>query len=182
MDLNLELYDKLKRQFPELEEGVVKEALVLYGNNFDGARKALQDKYYGDDKAIEKEVSLWSSIFGESEAGRTDDWSIESLTDGVATFGMQLIQGMDTVADAIGSIGDLIPDLIFGDDEEEYTQEELKNMTKRDKQGQVVVGGSRGRGIKKRGAHSSEPAPGTAPLKNNDELDDEETDDWTKED
>lgn len=127
-------------------------------------------------------MSLWSSIFGESEAGRTDDWSIESLTDGVATFGMQLIQGMDTVADAIGNIGDLIPDLIFGDDEEEYTPEELKNMTKRDKQGQVVVGGSRGRGIKKRGAHSSEPAPGTAPLKSNDELDDEETDDWTKED
>lgn len=42
MELDLELYDKLKRQFPELEEGVVKEALVLYGNNFDGARKALQ--------------------------------------------------------------------------------------------------------------------------------------------
>jgi len=46
MDLNLELYDKLKRQFPELEEGVVKEALVLYGNNFDGARKALQVRVF----------------------------------------------------------------------------------------------------------------------------------------
>lgn len=46
MDLDLELYDKLKRQFPELEEGVVKEALVLYGNNFDGARKALQVRVF----------------------------------------------------------------------------------------------------------------------------------------
>ena len=142
----------------------------------------LQDKYYGDDKAIEKEVSLWSSIFGESESKQNDDWSIEALTDGVATLGMQLIQGMDSVADAIGSIGDLIPDLIFGEDEEEYTQEELRNMTSRDKQGQVVVGGSRGRGVKKRGSNTPAPAPGTAPLKSTDELDDEETDDWTKED
>lgn len=142
----------------------------------------VQDKYYGDDKAIEQEVSLWSAIFGESEAGKTDDWSIEALTDGVANLGMQLMQGMDSVADAIGSIGDLIPDLIFGDEDEEYTQEELRQMASRDKQGQVVVGGSRGRGIKKRGAHTAAPAPGTAPLKSTDELDDEETDDWTKED
>lgn len=141
----------------------------------------VQDKYYGDEKAIEQEVSLWSTIFGETESGRTDDWSIEALTDGVAQLGMQLIQGMDSVADAIGTIGDLIPDLIFGDDDEE-AQAELRHMASRDKQGQVVVGGSRGRGVKKRGAHNAAPAPGTAPLKSNDELDDEETDDWTKED
>lgn len=42
MELDSELFDKLKRQFPELEEGVVKEALILYDNNFDRARKALQ--------------------------------------------------------------------------------------------------------------------------------------------
>lgn len=127
-------------------------------------------------------MSLWSAIFGESENGQGDDWSIESLTDGVANLGMQLIQGMDSVADAIGSIGDLIPDLIFGDDEEEYTQEELRQISSRDKQGQVVVGGSVGRAIKKRGAHGAPSAPGTAPLQSTDELDDQETDDWTKED
>jgi hypothetical protein len=42
MGLDIERFDKLKRQFPELEEGVVKEALILYDNDFDRARKALQ--------------------------------------------------------------------------------------------------------------------------------------------
>jgi hypothetical protein len=144
----------------------------------------MQDKYYGDDNAIEQEVSLWSSLFGESDAKGGDDWSIDALTDGVASLGLQLIQGMDSMADAIGSLGDMIPDLIFGPEDEEYTKEELANLTKKDKHGQVVVGGNRARGVKKRGAghNATEPSPGIAPLQNENELDDEESNDWTKED
>ncbi|KAI8112689.1 hypothetical protein M9434_004010 [Picochlorum sp. BPE23] len=186
MGLDIERFDKLKRQFPELEEGVVKEALILYDNDFDRARKALQDKYYGDDKAIEQEQSLWSTVFGESEGGaaQADDWSLDSITDGVANLGLQLIQGMDSVADAIGGLGDLIPELLFGPEEEELTKEEMEKFTTRDKKGQVVVGGSQNmRGAKKRGGGGAqEQVSGTAPLKSVDELDDEESNDWTKED
>lgn len=145
-----------------------------------------QDKYYGDDKAIEQEQSLWSTVFGESEGGaaQADDWSLDSITDGVANLGLQLIQGMDSVADAIGGLGDLIPELLFGPEEEELTKEEMEKFTKRDKKGQVVVGGTQNmRGAKKRGGGGTqEQVSGTAPLKSVDELDDEESNDWTKED
>lgn len=98
-------------------------------------------------------------------------------------MGLQLIQGMDSVADAIGGLGDLIPELIFGAEEDELTKEEMDKFTTRDKKGQVVVGGTQNmRGAKKRGGGTQEHLSGTAPLKSVDELDDEESNDWTKED
>lgn len=44
MDSDLVL-EKLRRQFPELEEGVVKEALMIGDYNFDRASKILQVRY-----------------------------------------------------------------------------------------------------------------------------------------
>lgn len=37
---------------------------------------SLQDKYYSSEKGIDKETSLWSSIFGGQEGGTTAnaDW------------------------------------------------------------------------------------------------------------
>jgi hypothetical protein len=56
MDSELVL-EKLRRQFPELEEGVVKEALMIGDYNFDRASKILQVRY-----------DLWG-IFGKSRLG-----------------------------------------------------------------------------------------------------------------
>lgn len=89
--------------------------------------------------------------------------------------------GVDNVADTIGSIGDLLPELLFGPEDEEMTQEALEKASKGDK-GQVVFGGSRSGMIKKRGEKAPARVPGTAPLKSAEELDDEESNDWTKED
>jgi len=44
MDSEL-VMEKLRRQFPELEEGVVKEALMIGDYNFDRASKILQVRY-----------------------------------------------------------------------------------------------------------------------------------------
>ena len=65
--LDEELYDKLKRYFPELQEATVKEALVLASNNVELARATLQDRWYSaDTAATEKEVSFWSALFGDT--------------------------------------------------------------------------------------------------------------------
>lgn len=147
----------------------------------------MQAKYYSEETGIEKEKSLWDTFFGgdgAGTAGKGDDWSLDSISDGVMNLGVQLIAGIDSVADTIGTIGDLIPELIFGPEEEEYTKEELEKMTKGDK-GQVVVGGNTRsmRLVKKRGHHQQqEERQAIAPLKTEDELDDEESNDWTKED
>lgn len=186
MDSEL-MMEKLRRQFPELEEGVVKEALMIGDYNFDRASKILQDKYYSSEKGIDKEASLWSSLFGgeEGETTANADWSLDGLSDGVANLGLQIMAGLDNVADTIGSIGDLIPELIFGPEEDEAAAVESAKALKGDKKGQVVVGGgNRSGAVKKRGATgaSQKPAPGIAPLTSTDELDDEESNDWTKED
>eukprot|EP00889_Picochlorum_renovo_P000348 jgi/Picre1/27378/NNA_000345.t1 len=120
MGLDIERFDKLKRQFPELEEGVVKEALILYDNDFDRARKALQDKYYGDDKAIEQEQSLGPPSLANPKA-----------------------EQLKRTTDAIGGLGDLIPELLFGPEEEELTKEEMEKFTTRDKKGQWLLEGRR---------------------------------------
>lgn len=112
--------------------------------------------------------------------------SLDSLSDGVANLGLQIMAGLDNVADTIGSIGDLIPELIFGPEEDEAAAAESAKALKGDKKGQVVVGGgNRSGAVKKRGATggaAQKPAPGIAPLTSTDELDDEESNDWTKED
>ena len=75
--------------------------------------------------------------------------------------------------------GDLIPDLIFGTDE--YRMEDEAQAAARDKE-QVVVGGSRGTAVKKRGMPGK---PVDSPVMKTPQTDlasDEEGDDWTKED
>ena len=192
-----EQYDKLKRYFPELQEATVKEALVLSSNNVELARATLQDRYYGDDTATtEKEVSIWSALFGDTSTSATnggsasyaaqneDDWGLDALTTGFAQLGNSLMEGLDSVADAVGNLGDLIPELIFGDEyyeDDEYDEDGGGRRSGKD--GEVVVGGKRQ--LKKRGGGGrtgNSKGEGTKVLGSLDELSDESGDDWTKED
>ena len=94
-------------------------------------------------------------------------------------LGMQLLMGVEVVADTLGSLGDLIPDLIFGADE---SYDEANPAGAKDKD-EVVVGGNRGGLVKKRATPAAKGEPATAAVKDEDEHGtDEETDDWTKED
>ena len=190
------------------------------------ARETLQNKYYGPESAIEKEVSIWSAFFGDTSASANDgstsyaaqaddDWGIDALansfaqlgnslcvfglggasvlgtkhasrithhalTVGIRSFSSARIDGLDQVADAVGNLGDLIPELIFGeeyyeDDEEYYEEGGRRNR----KDGEVVVGGKRQ--LKKRGGGTK--AEGTHALASAEDLsDDERGEDWTKED
>ena len=101
-------------------------------------------------------------------------------------LGTSLLLGVEAVADTLGSLGDLIPDLIFGADDEYYVDEEGNRQSKKDRD-QVVVGASRSSAIKKRqtpGKPAAAPEP-PAPVRVQHEVEyatDEETDDWTKED
>ena len=90
--------------------------------------------------------------------------------------------GVEAVADTLGTLGDLIPDLIFG--EEEYYEDEDGVRQSRKERDQVVVGSSRGNAVKKRGTpHSTKPETPPGPRHQEEEFaTDEETDDWTKED
>ena len=83
--------------------------------------------------------------------------------------------GVEAVADTLGSLGDLIPDLIFGTDDQ-YEEEGQQGGRDRD---QVVVGGSRGSLVKKRGGNDKAVE---VPHEEAEYATDEETDDWTKED
>ncbi len=204
--LDEELYDKLKRYFPELQEATVKEALVLASNNVELARATLQDRWYSaDTAATEKEVSFWSALFGDTSTSSTtastgdgstsyaarageDEWGLDVLTNSFAQLGNSLIEGLDTVADAVGNLGDLIPDLVFGD--EDYEDDEYDEGDDGDgggrrtgKGGEVVVGGKLR--LKKRGGGGRAgdgKGEGTKVLASLDELSDESGDDWTKED
>lgn len=201
--LDEEQYDKLKRYFPELQEATVKEALLLASNNVELARATLQDRWYNDNTAAtEKEVSIWSALFGDtstssataSTGGRSasyaargggDDWGLDALTNSFAHLGNSLIEGLDTVADAVGNLGDLIPDLIFGDEdyEDDEYYEDDEGGRRAGKGGEVVVGGKRR--LKKRGGAGRAgdgKGEGTKVLASTDELSDESGDDWTKED
>lgn len=193
--LDEEQYDKLKRYFPELQEATVKEALVLASNNVELARATLQDRWYNDDTAAtEKEVSFWSALFGETSTSSTtatstaragdDDWGLDALTNSFSQLGNSLIDGLDTVADAVGNLGDLIPELIFGEEdyEDDAYYEDDDGARRAGKGGEVVVGGKRR--LKKRGGGRAGDGKGegTKVLTSTDELSDESGDDWTKED
>ena len=92
--------------------------------------------------------------------------------------------GVEAVAETLGSLGDLIPDLIFGPEEEYYQDGEGNPTTAPRDRDQVVVGGSRGAAVKKRGGPGMKVE--TPPSRRQEEVQDpgtdEETDDWTKED
>lgn len=96
-----------------------------------------------------------------------------------ARFRPARIEGLDQVADAVGNLGDLIPELIFGEeyyDDDEYYEEDGRRTRK---DGEVVVGGKRQ--LKKRGGGTR--AEGTHVLASAEDLsDDERGEDWTKED
>ena len=109
--------------------------------------------------------------------------SLESLTEGVNALGVSLLMGVEAVADTLGSLGDLIPDLIFG--EEEYYEDEDGVRQSRKEKDQVVVGSSRGNAVKKRGTpHTAKPEspPPTRYTQEEEYATDESGDDWTKED
>lgn len=111
--------------------------------------------------------------------------SIESFQDGVTALGMQLVSGVDVIADTIGSISDLIPELLFGADGDE---EGYNGSGKRNDKEQVVVGSSRSSAVKKRGTPGGQnqsrapPPPVAGTIDEDNEYDDEEDEDWTKED
>lgn len=65
------------------------------------ARETLQNKYYGPESAIEKEVSIWSAFFGDTSASANDgstsyaaqaddDWGIDALANSFAQLGNSL--------------------------------------------------------------------------------------------
>jgi hypothetical protein len=109
--------------------------------------------------------------------------SLESLTEGVNALGVSLLMGVEAVTDTLGTLGDLIPDLIFG--EEEYYEDEEGVRRSRKERDQVVVGSSRNNAVKKRGTpHNAKPeSPVAARYQQEEEYaTDESGDDWTKED
>jgi len=96
---------------------------------------------------------------------------------------MHLVSGVDAIADTLGSLGDLIPDLIFGAEDDEFDDENRLSRPK--EKDQVVVTGSRNTQIKKRGTPGPYSKPGplaSATISADDLADDDESLDWTKED